>query len=62
MSPGIVRRRTAVLNIPEGDCCGEAVEGGLIRLIEEENGVLSSFVIMRVRGGIRLPTNYPVPH
>src|ERR1700722_7841615 len=37
MSPGIVRRRTAVLNIPEGDCCGEAVEGALIPLIAEEN-------------------------
>jgi hypothetical protein len=35
-----VRPKAANLNIPEGDCCGEAVEAALIPLIAEENSVL----------------------
>jgi hypothetical protein len=37
LSAGILRLRTAYLNIPEADCCGEAVEGAFIQLIAEEN-------------------------
>src|SRR6476646_5816269 len=37
LSAGIVRLKTASLNIPERDCCGEAVEGTLIPLTGEEN-------------------------
>jgi hypothetical protein len=37
LSAGIVRLKAAALNIPEGDCCGEAVEGALIWLIVAEN-------------------------
>ncbi len=37
LSAGIVRLKAADLNIPERDCCGEAVEGGFIPLIFEEN-------------------------
>jgi hypothetical protein len=37
---GIVRLKAADLNIPERDCCGEAVEGALIPLIAEENKLL----------------------
>jgi hypothetical protein len=36
LSAGIVRLKAAALNIPEGDCCGETVEGALIWLIAEE--------------------------
>jgi hypothetical protein len=39
LSAGIVRLKAADLNIPERDCCGEAVEGALMRLIVEENDV-----------------------
>jgi hypothetical protein len=37
LSAGIVRLKAATLNIPERDCCGEAVEGTLIPLTGEEN-------------------------
>ena len=37
LSAGIVRLKAADLNIPEADCCGEAVEGALIWLMAEEN-------------------------
>jgi hypothetical protein len=43
LSAGIMGLKARDLNIPDGDCCGEAVEGALIRLIGEENGVLTSF-------------------
>lgn len=36
LSAGIVRLKAADLNIPERDCCGEAVEAALIPLIVEE--------------------------
>jgi hypothetical protein len=36
VSAGIVRLKAADLNIPERDCCGEAVEGAVIPLIAEE--------------------------
>jgi hypothetical protein len=36
LSAGIVRLKGAALNIPERDCCGEAVQGALIWLIAEE--------------------------
>jgi hypothetical protein len=36
LSAGILRLRAANVNIPERDCCGEAVEGALIPLIVEE--------------------------
>jgi hypothetical protein len=39
LSAGIVRLKAADLNIPERDCCGEAVEGGFIPLIFEENAL-----------------------
>jgi hypothetical protein len=38
LSAGIVRPRTVDLNIPEPDCCGEAVEFEVIQLMKEENG------------------------
>jgi hypothetical protein len=36
LSAAIVRLEAADLNIPERDCCGEAVDGALIWLIAEE--------------------------
>jgi hypothetical protein len=36
LSAGIVRLKAADLNIPERDCCGEAVEVALIPLIAAE--------------------------
>src|SRR6202035_1507263 len=52
MSPGIVRRRAALLNILEGDCCGEAVEGAVIPLMAEEN---MSCVTTRTHAELLLP-------
>src|ERR1700674_4665090 len=40
LSAGIVRLRSADLNIPEANCCGEAVEAVLIPLIAEEKRVV----------------------
>ena len=40
LSAGIVRLRSADLNIPEADSCGEAVEAVLIPLIAEEKRVV----------------------
>jgi hypothetical protein len=37
LSAGIVRPKTSNSNIPEADCCGEAVEGIAISLRAEEN-------------------------
>jgi hypothetical protein len=37
LSAAIVRLEAAELNIPEADCCGEAVEGAAIWLRAEEN-------------------------
>jgi len=37
LSVGIVSPKAAGLNIPEADCCGEAVEGAAIWLRPEEN-------------------------
>jgi hypothetical protein len=34
---GIVGLKADDLNIPERDCCGEAVQGGAISLMAEEN-------------------------
>src|SRR6266849_6386099 len=42
LSAGIVRLQAANLNIPEADCCGEAVEVALIPLIAEENPAVRS--------------------
>jgi hypothetical protein len=36
LSAGIVRLKAADLNIPEADCCGEAVELSNYRLVREE--------------------------
>jgi len=41
LSAGIVRLRTADLNIPEADSCGEAVEAALIPLSAEEKRVVT---------------------
>jgi hypothetical protein len=40
LSAGIVSLKAADLNIPERDCCGEAVEVAAIPLIAEENVLL----------------------
>src|SRR5579864_8129821 len=38
LSAGSVRHRATNVNIPECGCCGETVEGTVIRLRAEENG------------------------